>query len=215
VLVAALCLLRLPSRNSSATVVERIVAIVGERAILMSDLRDALGRCCRESIKSYPLGPNVPRQSHNSTSPVVERLVDEELIVRIAKSRRFNIFREGCRQRACNLGSQNNITIERLLLESRAQGQTDAKYREEIRRQLLEYRVMNVRLQGAFKSAMKTCAARTGRLSCKSARISASRRHGYSFDRRLRVCPQRIWPIRSCGLARRPRFRGIGSALFD
>jgi peptidyl-prolyl cis-trans isomerase SurA len=46
------------------------------------------------------------------------------------------------------LARQNNVTLERLLLESRAQGQTESKYRDEIRRQLLEYRVMNVRLQG-------------------------------------------------------------------
>jgi peptidyl-prolyl cis-trans isomerase SurA len=32
--------------------------------------------------------------------------------------------------------------------EARSQGQAEAKYRDEVRRQLLEYRVMNLRLQG-------------------------------------------------------------------
>jgi peptidyl-prolyl cis-trans isomerase SurA len=147
VLVAALCLL-VASRNSSATVVERIVAIVGERAILMSDLRDRARPLLSRINQELPVGAQRSAAISQLYKSVVERLVDEELIVRIAKKSKINISEKDVDSALATLARQNNITIERLLLESRAQGQTDAKYREEIRRQLLEYRVMNVRLQG-------------------------------------------------------------------
>ena len=136
------------SRRSPATVVERIVAVVGERAILMSDLRDRARPMLLRINQELPVGAQRSAAISQLYKSVVERLVDEELISRVARKSKINISDKDVNTALKTLAQQNNITIERLLLESRAQGQTDAKYRDEIRRQLLEYRVMNVRMQG-------------------------------------------------------------------
>lgn len=149
-LLMALCV-ALASRSSAATVVERIVAVVGERAILMSDLRDRARPMLSRITEELPAGAQRSAAISQLYKSIVERLVDEELISRIARKSKINITDKDVDSALATLAHQNNITIERLMLESRAQGQTDAKYREEIRRQLLEYRVMNVRLQGRIQ----------------------------------------------------------------
>ncbi len=143
----ALCVV-VTSARASATIVERVVAVVGERAILMSDLRDRARPLLIRISQEVPVGAQRSAAISQLYKSVVERLVDEELISRIARKSKINISDKDVDSALTTLARQNNITIERLLAESRAQGQTDAKYRDEIRRQLLEYRVMNVRLQG-------------------------------------------------------------------
>jgi len=143
----ALCFI-ITSTRASATIVERVVAVVGERAILMSDLRDRARPLLVRIGQELPVGAQRSAAISQLYKSVVERLVDEELISRVARKSKINISEKDVDNALTTLAKQNNITIERLLLESRAQGQTDAKYRDEIKRQLLEYRVMNVRLQG-------------------------------------------------------------------
>ena len=133
---------------ASAAVVERIVAVVGERAILMSDLRDRASPLLARINQELPAGAQRSAAISQLYKSVVERLVDEELISRVARKSKIIISDKDVQSALETLARQNNITLERLLLESRAQGQPEAKYRDEIRRQLLEYRVMNVRLQG-------------------------------------------------------------------
>ena len=136
------------TREVSAAIVERIVAVVGERAILMSDLRERARPLLVRIHQELPAGAQRSAAISQLYKSVVERLVDEELISRVARKSKIVITEKEVDTALTTLARQNNITIERLLLEAHAQGQTDAKYREEIRRQLLEYRVMNVRLQG-------------------------------------------------------------------
>ena len=140
--------LLMSSGRASATVVERIVAVVGERAILMSDLRDRASPLMTRINQELPAGAQRSAAISQLYKSVVERLVDEELISRVARKSKIVISDKDIDGAIATLARQNNVTVERLLEESRAQGQTDAKYRDELRRQLLEYRVMNMRLQG-------------------------------------------------------------------
>ena len=135
-------------RLGNAAVVERIVAVVGERAILMSDLRDRAKPLLLRIHQELPAGAQRSAAISQLYKSVIERLVDEELIARTAKKSKINITDKDVDQALATLAKQNSISIERLMSEARSQGQTDEKYRDEIRRQLLEYRVMNVRLQG-------------------------------------------------------------------
>jgi peptidyl-prolyl cis-trans isomerase SurA len=142
------CSLLAWSGQASATIVERVVAVVGERAILLSDLRDRASTMLSRINQELPAGAQRSAAISQLYKSVVERLVDEELISRVARKSKIVISDKDVDNAIATLAKQNNITVERLLQESRAQGQPEAKYREELRRQLLEYRVMNVRLQG-------------------------------------------------------------------
>jgi len=133
---------------ASATVVERVVAVVGERAILMSDLRDRATPLLVRINQELPAGSQRSAAISQLYKSAIERLVDEELIARTARKSKIIVADKDVDQALATLAKQNSISVERLMTEARTQGQTDAKYRDEIRRQLLEYRVMNLRLQG-------------------------------------------------------------------
>jgi peptidyl-prolyl cis-trans isomerase SurA len=49
------------------------------------------------------------------------------------------------------VAKQNNLSVERLLEEARSSGMQDAQYREELRRQILEARMMSLRVQGRVR----------------------------------------------------------------
>lgn len=138
-------------RLGHATIVERIVAVVGERAILMSDLRDRATPLLLRINQELPAGSQRSAAISQLYKSVIERLVDEELIARTARKSKIVISDKDVDQALATLAKQNSISVERLMQEARAQGQSEAKYRDEIRRQLLEYRVMNLRLQGRIQ----------------------------------------------------------------
>lgn len=135
-------------RTAQATIVERIVAVVGERAILMSDMRERATPLLLRINQELPAGSQRSAAISQLYKSVIERLVDEELIARTARKAKIIVADKDVDHALETLAKQNNITVERLMHEAQSQGQSEAKYRDEIRRQLLEYRVMNLRLQG-------------------------------------------------------------------
>lgn len=136
--------------SSRATVVERIVAVVGDRAILMSDLR---GRAVPYMARAKEL----PSESHRAAAitqlhkQLIQQLVDEELIARAARKSKIIISEQDITNALERIAKQNNITVDRLLEEARSSGMQDGQYREELRRQLLEARLLSLRVQGRVR----------------------------------------------------------------
>jgi peptidyl-prolyl cis-trans isomerase SurA len=134
-----------------ATVVERIVAVVGDRPILMSDLR-ARARPYLARIQQ-----ELPTESHRAAAvtqlhkQLIQQLVDEELIARAARRAKIVISEEDIASALERVAKQNNITLARLLEEATSSGMTELQYREELRRQILEARMLNLRVQGRVR----------------------------------------------------------------
>jgi peptidyl-prolyl cis-trans isomerase SurA len=146
--LAALVLL-VPS-NGLATVVERIVAVVGERAILMSELRT-------RAVPYMARAKDLPSEAHRAAAitqlhkTLIQQLVDEELIARSARKAKIVISEQDVTNALDRVAKQNNITVDRLLEEARSSGMKDGQYREELRRQLLEARLLSLRVQGRVR----------------------------------------------------------------
>jgi peptidyl-prolyl cis-trans isomerase SurA len=146
-LLAAGCLAPLPSH---ATVVERIVAVVGERAILMSELR---GRAVPYMARAKEL----PSESHRAAAitqlhkTLVQQLIDEELLARAARKAKIAISEQDVTGALERVAKQNKISVERLLEEAHNSGMQDSQYRDELRRQLLEARLLSLRVQGRVR----------------------------------------------------------------
>jgi peptidyl-prolyl cis-trans isomerase SurA len=137
-------------KNSPATVIERIVAVVGERAILMSELRT-------RAVPYMARAKDLPSEAHRAAAitqlhkSLVQQLVDEELISRSARRAKIVISEQDVTNALERVAKQNNITVERLLEEARSSGMKDGQYREELRRQLLEARLLSLRVQGRVR----------------------------------------------------------------
>src|SRR5690606_14007137 len=141
----------LVAHAAHATIVERVVAIVGERAILLTDLRQ---RATPFLLKVY--AESLPDAQRNAAISQVyratlERMVEEELEQRAAAQARITVTSEEIDQALRVIASQNGIQPEQLVEEAGRQGMTETQYRAELRRQVIQQKMANLRLQGRVR----------------------------------------------------------------
>ena len=131
-----------------ATIVERVVAVVGDRPILLSDVRT------RTAPFQKGLPPNpAERVAAQSAlfSQMLDKMVEEELIARAAAKAQVRVTREEVDAAIQRVAEGNGVDVEALLTEVEASGVSRGHYRAEIRRQLVDAKVVNLRLQGRLR----------------------------------------------------------------
>lgn len=136
---------------AQATLVERIVAVVGERAILLSDLRSRAQPYLVQVHQSVPEGAQRNAAISQLYRTVLERLVDEELEQRAAQQSKLSVTPKEIDEAISRVATQNKLSVQTLLAEAQRSGLSEAGYRDELRRQLLEAKLINVRLQGRIR----------------------------------------------------------------
>lgn len=151
-LSAALCLPTLvvtcaPTR-AHATIVERIVAIVGEKAILLTDLRERALPLLLRVHSSVPAGPQRSATISQVYKTVLERMVEEELEEQAAENSGITVSTQEVDEALARVSSQNRIGINQVLVEAKRNGLSIQSYRDELRRQLLQAKMAQLRLRG-------------------------------------------------------------------
>jgi peptidyl-prolyl cis-trans isomerase SurA len=143
--------LLLQAGGASATLIERVVAVVGERAILLSDLRARAQPFLLQIHQGVPVGAQRNAAISQLYKGLIEKLVDEELEQRAAIQAKVTVSAREVEEALERVAGQNNITVARLLAEAKKTGLDEIGYREELRRQLLQTKLINVRLQGRIR----------------------------------------------------------------
>lgn len=137
--------------TSAAAVIERVIAVVGDKAILLSDLRRR-ARPFEQQIEASELPPpsrmSALTQLHRD---LAERLVDEELQARAASRSNISVESQEIDDAVARVASQNSLAPEELYEEAQRTGMSRTDYRQEIRRQLLEAKILNLRMQGRVR----------------------------------------------------------------
>ena len=139
--------------SASATIVERIVAIVGERAILLSDLRQRSRPFLARAYDQYPEGPQRAAATSQIYKVVLDRMVEEELEDEAAKRAGITVTGEEVDQALERVAMQNGMSPAAIMAEARGSGLTTEQYREELRRQVLQAKIGSIRLQSRVKIA--------------------------------------------------------------
>jgi peptidyl-prolyl cis-trans isomerase SurA len=147
-LVAGLLLVPATAR---AAVVERVVAVVGDRAILLSDLRERALPYLIRIHQEVPAGAQRAAAISQTYKSLLERMVDEELEQRAASRSNIAVSAREVDDAIGRIASQNGITIDQLVAEATKSGLTENQYRNEVRRQVLEAKLLNLRLQGRIR----------------------------------------------------------------
>jgi peptidyl-prolyl cis-trans isomerase SurA len=137
--------------SAQATVVERIVATVGERAILLSDLRRRAEPFMLQVQQTVPVGAQRNAAISQVYKAVLQKIVDEELLEKAAAQAKVTITPTEIDEALKRVAAQNKMAVEQVLAEAARAGMPESKYREELRRQLLEAKLLNVRLQGRIR----------------------------------------------------------------
>jgi peptidyl-prolyl cis-trans isomerase SurA len=137
--------------SASASVIERIVAIVGERAILLSDLRERAQPFLAQIHQQVPQGAQRNAAISQLYKGLLQKMVDEEIEQKAALQAKVTVTAREVEEALARVAAQNGVTVDKLLSEARRSGLDDAAYRDELRRQLLQTKLINVRLQGRIR----------------------------------------------------------------
>lgn len=132
--------------SAKAVLVERIVAVVGDQAILQTDLMARAAPYMARIQQELATESQRAASTTQLKKSLLGQLIDEELIARAARKARVVVTDREVDQALVRVAQQNGITMERLLGEIAAAGLTEAKYREELRRQILDARVLSMRV---------------------------------------------------------------------
>ncbi len=149
--VAAALFALAPAAPAEAAVVERVVAIVGERAILLSDVGERARPYATQIHSRFPKGAQRAAQMSQMFRMVLDKMIDEELMRHAASQARLSVTAAEVEESIAKVARQAGLPPEKLILEAVKSGLTEHEYRVEMRRQVLEAKLLNLRVVGRIR----------------------------------------------------------------
>ncbi len=129
-------------RMARAEVIERVVAVVNDDAIFLSELR-------RRAAPFLPRIMAAPTQAERMTAveelynQLLDRMVQEELFIQAADRMQVTVTRAEIDRAITNVQGQSRLSDDDFWAAVRGQGFTPDQYRADVRRQLLRLKVLN------------------------------------------------------------------------
>lgn len=139
------------SATAEAAIIERVVAVVGDKAILLTDVKDRAKPFATRLQQEVPTGAQRAAATSQLYRQLLDRMIDEELEERAAIRSKLAISAQEIDGAMERIASQNGMGVEQLVNEAIKSGLSQEDYRAEIRRQVLEAKLMNLRLQGRIR----------------------------------------------------------------
>ena len=146
VALLAFLLLALAS-PARATVAERVVAVVGEHAILLSDIRQRARPFLLQIQQKVPSGAQQAAAESELYKQLLQRMVDERVEQQAADKAHLTVTTDEIDNGLRNVASQQGLTVEQLVEEALKTGLTVQEYRDEVRRQILEGKLLQLRVR--------------------------------------------------------------------
>jgi peptidyl-prolyl cis-trans isomerase SurA len=150
----ALCVgVFLAASDARATIVERVVAVIGERPVLWTELlhRALAGRV---QIRMQTHDANVISvQEEEMYKELLDRMIDDRLEEQQADKAHFGVSPDEIDRAITNIAAQAQsqqgrpVSVSDVLNEVRRQGLTEQDFREELRRQILEGKLIELRVR--------------------------------------------------------------------
>jgi peptidyl-prolyl cis-trans isomerase SurA len=137
---------------AGAMVAERIVAVVGEHAILLSDMRQrARPFLLQIQQRGVPVGAQQAAAESEMYKQLIEHMVDERVEQQAAEKAHLTVTPDEIDSGIRNVATQQGLTVEQLMNEAAKTGLTAQEYRDEVRRQILEGKLLQLRVRGRVR----------------------------------------------------------------
>jgi peptidyl-prolyl cis-trans isomerase SurA len=149
--------------DANAAIVERIVAVVGERPILLSELRQRARPMLFRIAASTSNPTQQAAQESEMFRELLTRLIDERLEEQAADKARITVTPEEVDNGIRQVAAQARIDPKQLVAEAKRQGLSEQDYRDEIRRQVLEGKLIQLRVRGRVRVSEQDARAAYGR----------------------------------------------------
>lgn len=133
--------------NARALVVERIAAVVGDQAILLSEVRRRVAPFYTQVVQATDMKER-NAQVEKLYRDVLDRLIDEALIQQAARRMLITVPVTEENKAIENVQKQAGLSDPDFWKAVREQGFTETEYRQDVRKQLLRYKVLNQRMRG-------------------------------------------------------------------
>jgi peptidyl-prolyl cis-trans isomerase SurA len=133
-------------RVARAEVIERVVAVVNDDAIFLSELRRRAAPFLEQVLSGAAEGERQARID-KLYDQFLRELVDEQLIEQAARKMNIAVSSSEVDQAIENVRAQNNLTAEKFWEAVKGQGFTEKQYRADVRKQLLRLKVTNQRVR--------------------------------------------------------------------
>lgn len=133
-------------RAAHADVIERVVGVVNDHAIFLSDLR-------KKSLPFLPQVMSAPTPDERLSrlrqlyAQILDQLIDDELIREAAAKQHIVVTKADVDHALQNVQQQNHLTDAQFWDAVRQQGFSAEQYREDVRSQLLRLKVVNDRVR--------------------------------------------------------------------
>jgi peptidyl-prolyl cis-trans isomerase SurA len=133
------------------TVAERVVAVVGEHAILLSDMRQRARPFLLQIHQRLPPGAQQAAAESELFKQLLQKMVDERVEQQAAEKAHVSVTSDEIDNGLRNVANQQGITVDRLMQEAAKTGLTAQEYRDEVRRQILEGKLLQLRVRGRVR----------------------------------------------------------------
>jgi len=147
-IVPALACVAAPAR---AVVVERIVAVIGDRPILMSELRTRARPFLVEIAKKMPPGPQQNAAESEIFKELLQKMIDDELEDQAAQKSHVSVSSDEIDAALRQIAGAQGLTLPDLIRNAQRSGLSEQDYRDELRRQLLEGKMLQLRVKGRIR----------------------------------------------------------------
>ncbi len=132
------------STDVSAVTVERVVAVIGDKAILLTDLHHRARPRLIRMYAQIPDGPQRAAARSQILAAQIQVMVDEELVNTAAARDQQRATAEEVDQALTYAAKVRGLTLSQLFnAVERDTGMSEIEYRQEIRRQVLEGKLLN------------------------------------------------------------------------
>jgi len=135
-----------------AIVVERVVAVVGDRPILLSELRRRARPFLLQVAAKVAPGAQQAAAESQIFKELIEKMIDEELITQAAEKASIGVTSDEVENALRNIAASQRMSVPEVVrLASESSGLTEQEYRDEIRRQILEGKMLQLRVRNRLR----------------------------------------------------------------
>jgi peptidyl-prolyl cis-trans isomerase SurA len=134
-----------------AVIAERVVAVIGDRPILLSELRKRAKPFLLQIAARGLTGPQAAAAETQLFKELIQKMVDDELEAQAADKAHVSVTPDEIDAAMRNVAAAQGISLQDLLKGAARSGLTEAEYRDELRRQILEGKMLQLRVKGRVR----------------------------------------------------------------
>ncbi|MCC6644430.1 MAG: peptidylprolyl isomerase [Polyangiaceae bacterium] len=134
------------TRPAEAVIVEKVVAVVADQAIFLSDLRHRAKPMLVQIAERVPAGPQRGAVESEMYRELLQQMVDERLVQLAADRAQRRVSAEEIDRGMAQIAASQGYTTDELVARAIESGLTPQELRLQVMRQLLEQKMVSLRV---------------------------------------------------------------------